>query len=160
VLCGDKAGRRGAGIVLNSSPAQFLGGISYSVYLAHWPLLIIPVTVVGASGELATWVRVVLALIAVPIAWLLYRFVEQPLRSSAVVLVLGAGVAIASRLAPALVPDLGAVPTLPLADLRLSAGGPVSAEASAADSASPRFATFVPTNLDPPLVDAKSDIPI
>ncbi len=66
------------GAWLRSRPMVFFGLISYSLYLWHWPLLAIDrATRIGPS-PLA--VRVLLAICAVVLAWLSYRFVEKPFR--------------------------------------------------------------------------------
>lgn len=67
-----------AGAVLRWRPMVFLGLISYSLYLWHWPLLAIARA--KHVGELPLFVRLGVGLAAVGLAWLSYRYVEQPLR--------------------------------------------------------------------------------
>ena len=63
--------------LLNNPPMQFLGEISYSLYLWHWPLMVglqyldLPVTPITRS---------VLVVMAVLLAALSYRFIETPFR--------------------------------------------------------------------------------
>ena len=59
-------------------PVQFLGEVSYSLYLWHWPLVIIPAFV--ANGDLSWQARLALIAIAVTLAWLTKKFVEDPIR--------------------------------------------------------------------------------
>ena len=59
--------------VLCSSPAKYLGDLSYSLYLWHWPVLVLGMTVLG--GSLGT--RLVLVALAMLLATLSYRFVER-----------------------------------------------------------------------------------
>ena len=67
-----------AGAWLSSRPMIFVGLISYSLYLWHWPLLAIDrATRVGPSP---IFVRVSLIILAMALAWLSFRFVERPLR--------------------------------------------------------------------------------
>jgi peptidoglycan/LPS O-acetylase OafA/YrhL len=59
-------------------PLRFLGRISYSLYLWHWPMLVIPAA--AAGGELPLAVRVGLALATIPVATASQRWVEDPIR--------------------------------------------------------------------------------
>jgi peptidoglycan/LPS O-acetylase OafA/YrhL len=61
---------------LRSSPAQWLGRVSYSWYLWHWPVM--KLVVVATVDTLAT--RTLGVTFALGIAALSYRFVENPLR--------------------------------------------------------------------------------
>lgn len=66
------------GVILRSRPATFFGLISYSLYLWHWPLLAIDRAMRLEPTPLM--IRALLCAIAVPLAWLSYRFVETPFR--------------------------------------------------------------------------------
>lgn len=58
-----------------------IGLISYPLYLYHWPLLSYARI---TWGETPPWtLRAALALASLPLAWLTYRFIEQPLRRRA-----------------------------------------------------------------------------
>jgi len=60
-------------------PVQFLGDISYSLYLWHWPLIVlVPVALGAPPGHL---LALGLAAGSVLLAVASYRFVEQPLRT-------------------------------------------------------------------------------
>lgn len=59
-------------------PARFLGRISYSLYLWHWPLVVLPTAMAGATLPLP--VRVALMLAAIPIAYASQRWLEDPIR--------------------------------------------------------------------------------
>jgi peptidoglycan/LPS O-acetylase OafA/YrhL len=65
--------------VLANKCLVWFGLISYPLYLWHWPLLSFA-RVVDESA-LSPWIRLALIGSAVLLAWLTYRFVEQPLRS-------------------------------------------------------------------------------
>jgi peptidoglycan/LPS O-acetylase OafA/YrhL len=67
--------------VLTSAPLRFLGKISYSLYLWHWPLLVLPVLWLERALSPIEVAAAVAASIAV--AWLSWRFVEQPFRYGA-----------------------------------------------------------------------------
>ncbi|WES65281.1 acyltransferase family protein [Microbacter sp. GSS18] len=64
--------------VLAIRPAQFTGDISYSLYLWHWPLIIIAPSV--PFWGLTIWHRLSLLVICFVLAWLTKRFVEDPVR--------------------------------------------------------------------------------
>nr|WP_274635674.1 acyltransferase family protein [Microbacterium bovistercoris] len=64
--------------VLSWKPAQFTGDISYSLYLWHWPLIIIAPSV--PFWGLTIYHRVALLVICFVVAWLTKRFVEDPVR--------------------------------------------------------------------------------
>lgn len=74
-------GNGGVLACLRLTPLVGLGRISYSLYLWHWPLL----AFYGATtlGAQSTSTRLLLSAAAIPLAWLSYRYVEQPLRHRA-----------------------------------------------------------------------------
>ena len=79
VLAGGIAGsRRGAQVLLGAAPMRFLGDISYSLYLWHWPVLVL--APVWRDHPVSTRGRVVLVLVALVCAAVSYRYVEQPFR--------------------------------------------------------------------------------
>ena len=57
---------------------RFLGRISYSLYLWHWPVLILPAAALGAP--LPWWARGALVLVSIGLAAAAQRWVEDPLR--------------------------------------------------------------------------------
>ncbi len=63
--------------ILSSKPLVWFGLISFPLYLWHWPLLSL---VEILQDEPAPALRGFLALLAVALAWLTYRFVETPVR--------------------------------------------------------------------------------
>jgi peptidoglycan/LPS O-acetylase OafA/YrhL len=70
--------RHGAHSLLSIRPLRFLGDISYSLYLWHWPILIIGAAYLGARDTLS--VRVALIFGSVLVATLSYYGLENPLR--------------------------------------------------------------------------------
>ena len=77
------AGRGGPSLVgswLSSAPATFVGRISYSLYLWHWPLLVaaryLLFRELQGPLELGLYAAAALAL-----AWVSWRWVEQPFRT-------------------------------------------------------------------------------
>jgi peptidoglycan/LPS O-acetylase OafA/YrhL len=64
--------------LLAAAPLRFLGKISYSLYLWHWPLLVLPRMFLERA---LSGVEIVVAVAAaIGISWLSWRFVEQPFR--------------------------------------------------------------------------------
>ena len=82
--------RRSVASVLRPAPMVWIGGLSYSLYLWHWPLLVL--TGWALDGLTATQSVLVVAASTVP-AWLSHRFVEEPARRGGVSLSPGAVVA-------------------------------------------------------------------
>jgi peptidoglycan/LPS O-acetylase OafA/YrhL len=68
--------RFGPGALLSRWPLRFVGRISYSLYLWHWPILVLPAIALG--GALGGEWRIALALAAVVVAGLSWRFIEEP----------------------------------------------------------------------------------
>ncbi|RBY81034.1 acyltransferase family protein [Blastococcus sp. TF02A-26] len=62
--------------LLSSGPMVWLGGLSYSLYLWHWPVLVIGAAV--AEEELGTPRALLLVAASLVLAWLSLRLVEQP----------------------------------------------------------------------------------
>ena len=80
VIAGGSHGHAwGPGRWLGTAVPRFLGRISYSLYLWHWPLLILPAAALGSLADPAP-VRVGLVVAAVVLAAATQRWVEEPLR--------------------------------------------------------------------------------
>jgi peptidoglycan/LPS O-acetylase OafA/YrhL len=165
---------------LASGPARWVGRISYSLYLWHWPILVLPVAVLG--DHLPLMFRLGLVALAVPLAALTQRFIEDPIRHGrltgprtartlglaglASVLVAATSIAVgaATRLpgevavAPEPAPQL-ILPTAP-ASSGLSGSGSQSSESGDLPfpSLPPTLGGPVPADLIPTLADARSDL--
>ncbi|MHB1129977.1 MAG: acyltransferase family protein [Ilumatobacteraceae bacterium] len=63
--------------VLSIAPAQRVGAWSYSIYLWHWPVLVL---VEARFGTPSGWVRLGLVAASVLLSVVSYTFVEQPVR--------------------------------------------------------------------------------
>ncbi len=70
----------GAALLLDRQPLRWIGDISYSLYLWHWPLLVLPATYLARDLNLIE--RLALMATAVLIAAASYRFVETPVRQA------------------------------------------------------------------------------
>src|SRR3990170_5384228 len=66
------------GSVLSGPPQRFVGDISYSLYLWHWPLIIIAPYIPGWG--LGTINRIVLFIACFVLGWLTKKYVEDPVR--------------------------------------------------------------------------------
>jgi hypothetical protein len=65
--------------VLSLRPVVWIGLISFPLYLWHWPLLSYALIL---EGQTPAWpVRLGAVAVALVLAWLTYRFVEQPIRA-------------------------------------------------------------------------------
>jgi peptidoglycan/LPS O-acetylase OafA/YrhL len=78
VIGGLHGTRSGPSLVLGRSGPRFLGRVSYSLYLWHWPVLVIPMVALGAP--LPVVARLALVVAAVLLAAATHRFVEEPIR--------------------------------------------------------------------------------
>jgi hypothetical protein len=67
-------------VVAKSRATQWLGAISYPLYLWHWPVLVIPAIYLGE--ELNTLQVIALLSLTVALAGLTHKFVEEPMRDA------------------------------------------------------------------------------
>ncbi|NNG39061.1 acyltransferase [Flexivirga sp. ID2601S] len=170
LLAGAEPEQFGVGRVLGIAPMRFVGDISYSLYLWHWPLLIMAPAYQGHPISLRG--RVVLLVAAVALAWLSYRFVETPFRRARWVtrtrlrsLVLWPG-AVAVLLAGALVVQIGfaTVPKVEASTGTTTVTGTPAQQAGALQQdvrESAQFATAnkkLPEALVPALPDLLADV--
>ncbi|HET7027015.1 MAG TPA: acyltransferase family protein [Candidatus Limnocylindrales bacterium] len=70
--------RTGPAVLLVRAPVRFLGRISYSLYLWHWPILVLVPTALGVEPDVVG--RLGLAGLAVVVATASWALVEQPFR--------------------------------------------------------------------------------
>ncbi|WP_308291293.1 acyltransferase family protein [Microbacterium ureisolvens] len=147
--------RRGPTRMLSTRSMVFIGTISYSLYLVHWPAIVLPGT--ALPGELPLWTTLGIAVACVPVAWLLYRFVEDPMRRAPLLTRRRARVTLAGALA-------GSLACLGLASAAYAVVDTRSLHAERAASSTvivdaPRGTDFVPDNLAPALRDARESLP-
>ena len=139
--------------LLSIRPLQFLGTISYSLYLVHWPLLVLAEEWTGSA--LPPTVSIPLVILAIPLAWLLHRTIEMPARVGHRVtslrprFVLVGALALPGILALALV---GSVPLVASAQMTSN-----QSVMRLPLTESPINTTFVPQNIRPALASATAD---
>ena len=153
LLAGRSAARTSWSALLGPAPMQWLGRVSYSLYLWHWPVLVLPVLVAGEGLRWPT--RAALVVGAVLLAHLSERFVERPVRTNTVGLgtattLVGAGgvtvVALVASAALALVPTLATSVVVPATGAQDVARGVVGG-------------TVVPADVTPALIEVSADLP-
>ena len=84
VIASSETGVSTVGRLLSLRPVVFIGLISYSLYLWHWPLIVFQrtdVLLLATSSGLLT--RLVLVAASIGIAFLSWKFVEMPFRLKA-----------------------------------------------------------------------------
>src|SRR5690606_736855 len=77
IAFGDQARGLPLGRVLENPGFVWLGGISYSLYLWHWPILVLAAYV--PHGD-STEARLLCVIAAIVLAWLSKHLVEDPMR--------------------------------------------------------------------------------
>jgi peptidoglycan/LPS O-acetylase OafA/YrhL len=80
LLAGAELPLLGVGVLFNTAPLQTLGGLSYSWYLWHWPFLVFTAAIYPAGGDVE---RIVAAGASLGVAYVTYRYVENPIRHDA-----------------------------------------------------------------------------
>ncbi|MFW7415407.1 acyltransferase family protein [Demequina sp. SO4-18] len=81
VIAAGTASSSGAPRPLSLRPAVWIGGLSYSLYLWHWPMLVAAGWHWGEIGQKAGLAIVAASFIP---AWLSYKFVENPVRRASI----------------------------------------------------------------------------
>jgi peptidoglycan/LPS O-acetylase OafA/YrhL len=155
IAAGAQRHPRGPGGILSTRAMVFVGTISYSLYLVHWPALVIPQSV--SRAPLPLWLTLLIALACIPVAWMMYRVVEDPMRHVRWLTrartrrtLLGAAVGSLACLVVA----TGAYAVADTRSLNVDERAPAPAIQSP-----PQATDFVPENLRPSLRDADDSLP-
>ncbi|WP_369037830.1 acyltransferase family protein [Streptomyces adonidis] len=166
ILAGGCAPSRwNAQLLLSIRPLVWLGGLSYGWYLWHWPLLLIGPVALGRLPETTSvWLALLFCAIALPLAWVTLRLVENPVRFHSVFrgrpgralrlgAVLSAGAAVIAMTAYAFPPPIDSgKPALQLSQELAKAPDPRLRLRQLLEARSSRL----PSNLSPPLTEIKS----
>jgi len=88
---GTRARPAGPARWLGSGPMRWVGGMSYSLYLWHWPLLI---AAAAWWGRLSVWQGLAVAAFSFAPSWLTRTLVENPVRRTPVLARVPAGLAV------------------------------------------------------------------
>ena len=75
---GQSASRWLPQFFLRWRPVQFIGDISYSLYLWHWPILILAPW--ALHKMLTNWANLTIVVLSVLIGWLSKKYIEDPVR--------------------------------------------------------------------------------
>ena len=78
LIGGIDSPRGGAHALLTRQPMRLIGDMSYSLYLWHWPILILGAAYLGARDTL--WVRCALIICSVVVSAVSYYGLENPMR--------------------------------------------------------------------------------
>lgn len=86
VILAATESRRSPYVLLSLRPAQFLGDISYSVYLWHWPMIVLVPYFseqIGFSANLGRLDKTLIIVASLAVAWISTEFVENRFRRQA-----------------------------------------------------------------------------
>lgn len=158
IVSGEGSAKYSPERLLSVRPIMMVGLISYSLYLVHWPLVVLPQAAAGFQRPLPLSITLLLALMSVPLAWLMYRFVEEPGRTGTWLNNARPRRSLLAALVASVVATALATGVLAWSNSR----GLYTSETvgTYAVSAPPVFTTFVPRDMRPGLRDVSVDQPV
>ncbi|MFC4243094.1 acyltransferase family protein [Gryllotalpicola reticulitermitis] len=157
IAAGEVPARGSVVSLLRLRPFQFLGAISYSLYLVHWPLEQLPQAAVGYEHPLPLYITLALAVLAVPLAWIMYRWLENPVRHARFFAKARPRRSLFAALAGSSV--LAAVSVVALVGAANATPSTGRVVAATPPSVPLQETSFVPANLKPALTQAQNDNP-
>jgi peptidoglycan/LPS O-acetylase OafA/YrhL len=80
ILGGSAAGRFGPHRLTSTRPMVFVGGISYSLYLWHWPLIVLYIA--WSGRRIGVVAALAIIVVAVSLSWLTKVWVEDKVRTA------------------------------------------------------------------------------
>nr|BFF13330.1 hypothetical protein GCM10025699_46330 [Microbacterium flavescens] len=80
IAAGSPDGRWSPTPLAEFGPVRLLGDVSYSLYLWHWPLIVLTPFILGRA--LDTPVKIVLLVLAIALAWISKVVIEDPARTA------------------------------------------------------------------------------
>ncbi|WP_416428538.1 acyltransferase family protein [Paenarthrobacter nicotinovorans] len=141
--------------VLGNPLAQYVGNISYSLYLWHWPALIMPPLIMGTQSP--GWASAAGVAIAVLLAHFTFKFVESGFKraedsrsSNRRSYVLWAALTVVTVAGGF---GIGRLPAL-------DSGQPVRASSSSELSVPIEISDSVPSNVEPRLIESRDSLPL
>ncbi|MBT2485402.1 MULTISPECIES: acyltransferase family protein [unclassified Microbacterium] len=159
IFAGASDTRMGPTSALSLPPLQFIGLISYSLYLVHWPLLVVTQAAVGEQNPLPAWMRVLFGIvIAIVLAWVLFRCVEMPLRAPRMLVQRRPRSTLLAALGVTVVLAVGVGAAVNWSADRLTGSGDVVTESADYPTSPPNPTAFVPSNMTPALQDVDDDL--
>lgn len=159
IAFGERAGALGPLSLLRLRIFQFLGTISYSLYLVHWPLLVFTQNIDWIKPEQLDASLLIVGLLSVPAGWVMYRFVEKPFIRSKVQTSVSSRRTLAYTLGASVSVAALALSSLFLVSLRPTDSGVEASPVSEA-TLGPNFTSYVPSNLEPSLATASESVPV
>ena len=87
IIGGSAAGRRGPAALTSAPPMVFIGGISYSLYLWHWPLIVLYTTWRGHTAGAVSGPAIIA--VSVLLSWGTKVWVEDKVRGAKVLSTIG-----------------------------------------------------------------------
>ncbi|MFC9359748.1 acyltransferase family protein [Rhodococcus sp. NPDC057014] len=159
ILLFSSTSRRSVGALLQTRPMTFVGDISYSLYLWHWPIILIPLTLAG--GSLPLWGTLLLGAASFPLAYLGRRYIEVPAMSSDSIRRVRSWIVVPSAAATIVAVTLAMALGSVALDRRQISTNIAAPEfiANLAASTSVSFTDYVPINAQPRLQSANEDVP-
>lgn len=84
LACGSASHRRGPEVILRGRTVQWVGGVSYSLYLWHWPFLVVGGYLITSGGlrDINAVEGIALVGLSVVPAWASTRWLEKPFHRS------------------------------------------------------------------------------
>lgn len=79
LIAGGTAHRFGVGALLALTPLQFVGNLSYSIYLWHWPIIVLAREL---TSSLSVQGRVLCLVLTLALSYITYTTIEHPTRSN------------------------------------------------------------------------------
>jgi peptidoglycan/LPS O-acetylase OafA/YrhL len=81
IIYSSETGISAVGRLLSWRPAVFIGLISYSLYLWHWPIMVFQRSDGVLFGQPSEMAKIGLVLVSIGVAYLSWKFIETPFRA-------------------------------------------------------------------------------
>jgi peptidoglycan/LPS O-acetylase OafA/YrhL len=160
IVAGGVPHRGGAATLLRLTPFQYVGKISYGLYLWHWPVIMIGPAAFGVEPTLRNLSALMIVAFLLSVA--MFHAIEHPVRTRKPLvripsraLAMGSGL-VAATLAAAFVAVTQPIPTAGLGEADEITGDDATVWQLLSESTE---VDYVPDNLAPPLDEARDDKP-